>query len=545
MAGQGWFGHLFKSKEEKMRELVRKKIYERMEEQFTSEEMPYLREFIAKSSFDSKRLVQIAKRAPREFICDCIENPNFGLGDEEKAILIKHLGDKDYTIACLRNKGLWKRQITDGVSSAYELLYYSEKDVLKKFLDLSMQEFPIDFIVEFVKETDDPIFIKKYIEKAQELGINDRLKSGLIWGTKDMDYIRQHFINGEIDTFIDLPEGMTIGIEIEFENGGNLGRMEVDGWVMKTDSTLSSVLTGREITSPIMTSNKGDAENIHVICNMIQQSGGMITEKCGGHIHIGAHTLSSNKSFQCLAGLWANTEKVLYIISNAPGEKFRGTSYAKPISGLLENYIPERKGEPVRISFDNMRPKGESSKYCGIKLPSLKKDFRPGQYSKDYTIEFRSPNGTIDPKTWIENINLFGGMVRAAEELAQITAIPVKRMTPEQRKKLEDFSRLCTQELSDEEKLSILLSLTVSEDKKRIYEERYEANSVLYKESLIDKYIAKKPINPFKIAKRTITSDNRAQGTTVMEAEGMLTRDNQRRIEHEQGRNNSGIAIST
>ena len=33
------------------------------------------------------------------------------------------------------------------------------------------------------------------------------------------------------------------------------------------------------------------------------------------------------------------------------------------------------------------------------------------------TVEFRIPNGTIEPETWIENINLFGGIISASEKL--------------------------------------------------------------------------------------------------------------------------------
>ena len=36
------------------------------------------------------------------------------------------------------------------------------------------------------------------------------------------------------------------------------------------------------------------------------------------------------------------------------------------------------------------------------------------------TIEFRLANGTINPEMWIENANLFGGMVAISEELARI-----------------------------------------------------------------------------------------------------------------------------
>ena len=99
------------------------------------------------------------------------------------------------------------------------------------------------------------------------------------------------------------------------------------------------------------------------------------------------------------------------------------------------------------------------------------------------TIEFRLANGTTDPETWIENINLFGGLVKSAQELAEIQKKPENEKTESDYKKLAFFDKVNDPEASEKEVLDALLSLTVAEEDKYIYEERYEVNNELFKEN--------------------------------------------------------------
>lgn len=41
-------------------------------------------------------------------------------------------------------------------------------------------------------------------------------------------------------------------------------------------------------------------------------------------------------------------------------------------------------------------------------------------FKKQDTIEFRLSNGTLNANTWIENINLFGGIIKVAQNIAII-----------------------------------------------------------------------------------------------------------------------------
>ena len=138
------------------------------------------------------------------------------------------------------------------------------------------------------------------------------------------------------------------------------------------------------------------------------------------------------------------------------------------------------------------------------------------------TIEFRLPNGTIDPKIWIENINLFGGIVKASEELAQIQRKPEELRTHEEKEKIKLFERLSCSNLTEEEILDILLTLSVGKDKKKIYEQRYKINSSLVKNDpeLEDQFklnTAKRPISK-RSKKGDFTGTNIQKGQEILES---------------------------
>ena len=92
------------------------------------------------------------------------------------------------------------------------------------------------------------------------------------------------------------------------------------------------------------------------------------------------------------------------------------------------------------------------------------------------TVEFRLANGTVDPKTWIENINLFGGIVNAAEKLGKIQNKAEEQRTQEEIKLLEKMKLLKTKDIKKDEKMEVLLDLTISEARRNIYRERYMTN---------------------------------------------------------------------
>ena len=127
------------------------------------------------------------------------------------------------------------------------------------------------------------------------------------------------------------------------------------------------------------------------------------------------------------------------------------------------------------------------------------------------------PKGTIDADTWIENINLFGGIVKASEDLAIIQSKLEKERTREEQEKLEYFEKLKDTEITDLEKLENLLKIVIPEENRETYMKRYKVNSELLKQnpSIEQDIISKtsqKPIDIKNIVKKVFGQE---EGITV------------------------------
>lgn len=150
----------------------------------------------------------------------------------------------------------------------------------------------------------------------------------------------------------------------------------------------------------------------------------------------------------------------------------------------------------------------------------------------DYTntIEFRLPNGTIDADTWIQNINLFGGIIRIAQDLALIQEKPIQQLTTEDKKILACFEQIKNQELSETDKLEYLLEMVIPEKDRCIYIDRYEVNSELMEENFkikdeISSMLSKNTIDINKIGKKVFLGDNAITGQEYNDGIQFIERD--------------------
>ena len=292
-------------------------------------------------------------------------------------------------------------------------------------------------------------------------------------------------------SFIKLPKTMTIGAEIESEGiYSNLIRKIIKNlksdWKEEIDTSLNS---GVEVKSPIIHGNdEKRVYEMNEICLLLNRLGQKISDRCGGHIHIGSDYLTTKESWMNLLQLWSNNEELLYIIANKEGEAPRVmlSSYAKPYSGALEKKLNEKTvqletiEDVKKLAKDVQNGAGD----YGINFKNLG--------NEKNTIEFRIPNGTIDAKTWIENINLFGEIVKAAEDLALIQNKQREDRTDEEITKLKLFEKLNNDGISDSERLEILLQIVISIEDRDIYRKRYITNSKLYEKSVVKDFIRKK-----------------------------------------------------
>lgn len=324
---------------------------------------------------------------------------------------------------------------------------------------------------------------------------------------------------------------MTVGMEIESVGDMNVGHIgeileKMGNWNSKSDGSIdcSGYEESSEIISPVLSSKERDVTNeIRNICAMLNYSGQHTNNSCGGHIHIGANYLKNTRAWQNLIDIWGNTEYVIYIISNTEGEIPRNAvkHYAKPISRDLENSINNGTinliDEQDLKEFKELLANQWPVKYNGINFCNL-------VFKEKHTIEFRVPNGTINADTWIENINLFAALVKASQILADIQERNESQIDKKDGELIECFERLKTENLEEEQKLELLLKVTMfeeTEEIKDIYKKRYKTNSELMKKQhylneSIKSGTAQKGISIGKIAKKVFLG---ADAVTAKELE--------------------------
>ena len=439
-----------------------------------------------------------------EYIKECIENVGkmqaLYINGDRAVNLIKETGDSEYI------KEKWLENVKKMQALGIEgrnavILIKATKDIeyIKKLLKnkektkaLNIQDFHAIELIRTVEEKE-PGYIKEYIKnhiknrKINEL--ESTFLAQVIIMTGDAEFIdyceNSDVLNRETREILDrftkmppvtLPDKMTIGVEIESE--GLASREEIAGiignlsWKLKPDDTLDDGIEAVPL-SGLTPSTAGD--EIYGACKALCLSGQTISERCGGHIHIGADYLTNLQDWKNLRTIWNNTEKILYIISNRKGEIPRKgvLVYARPISGNDES-----KQEIINLENESDLEKFivetkiiQGTRYSGINYCNV------GRKEKN-TIEFRLPNGTLDPTTWIENINLFGGLVRVSHELSEIMLKSEEQRTEEEKKMLYNYEVIQMEQ--DERKVAeALIGLCVSQEQMQTYLDRYDENSEL------------------------------------------------------------------
>lgn len=520
-----------------------------------------------------------------EFIKQCVEDEKFGFSFQEKIELIAATKDADYIKRFIEQN---QEQLSDDSSKMKLIQATGDIEYIKHCIESEMlEEFYNE--ISLVQNIRDPEYIMKYIKKHNEvlteenrirlikslgnivyidqcikdktLMLSDEEKTELILSTKDKEYMvrcisdeslnlpapfrlilaqvtrceqeKQRLLKQyEVEVTpseINLPSGMTVGVEIESEGEFSRSlRGEIfEGWKAKDDPSLEN---GVEVISPILRGTCKDAQNIYKICNILNDIGQEAGENCGGHVHIGADYLTGTDSYANLLVIWSNAEKVLYQISNEPYQLPRNKAvsfYAKPISRKIEEALQSGslnlETEEDLQSFIKQLKDVQENRHFGVNFLNVNQ-------RKKNTIEFRLPNGTLSPEAWIENINLFGGIVKAAEEIAQIQRKVAKERTDAEKQKLDLFEAMNSGSLTEEAVLNTLLMLTVGEHQREVYKHRYKTNKELMQSDVflefeMDNLIAEKPIKTKKMTGDFWSGLQSVTGQEIIAADARLSND--------------------
>ena len=456
-------------------------------------------EISTRQQLNSKESINSRCQLACTFISDILVRKNlieewekYGSNGDHICSLIKSVNDPEFTKECIKN---YKK---------YKLNDDNVADLIRTLNDL-----------EYIKG-----FVKEQIQNKNINGKNIHYIIQLALFTKDMELIENLRKNcdakivEELDRYLKiqpttLPKEMTIGVEIESEGPCNweniretIDEAELD-WVAKDDGSLQN---GTEVASTILTESTASME-IFKICQELRRLRQTTSKRCGGHIHIGADYLTDIQDWRNLRTIWNNAEGIFYAISNAKGEIPRQgvIEYASPISKKDETFSETIKldSEDDLEKYIKLLKEIQGSKYSGINYRNV------GSSGKN-TIEFRLPNGTINPTTWVENINLFGGLIRTSHELSKIMKKTEEQRTEEEKQMLYNYEILQTE--TDEKKdAEALIKLCVLPEQVKTYLERYNVNSKLLKHSPEIYKRLKERISTKKIGQKVFTGEERSK----------------------------------
>lgn len=173
---------------------------------------------------------------------------------------------------------------------------------------------------------------------------------------------------------------------------------EVFNWCVKHDHSLNN---GAEITSPILIDDKRYWEDLRTVCDFARRFG-EISIHSAGHVHVGTQALgSSKKSWLNFLKLWSAYENVIYRFGyNEYLTKNKGISYCKSTSLMFFNAYIVFGDNLSRLLNYLSDSRSQAVNFQNVTLSN--KEVIPFG-----TIEFRNPNGTLDPVIWQNNVNLF------------------------------------------------------------------------------------------------------------------------------------------
>ena len=209
----------------------------------------------------------------------------------------------------------------------------------------------------------------------------------------------------------------TFGMEMEFDETqyhdveDEIANHNFDNWLLYEDASLDN---GGEVVSPILTDTERNWKDLIGICHIVNNHG-IINNNCGAHVHIGTQVLGDDvKDWLRFMKLWAVYENIIYRFSYGEYLSYRLSigEYAKPISRRLYSQYQTFSG--CNPSFRNLIFSISLSRNDAINFQNVSVD-KGKNIVYGNTIEFRVPNGTLNPVIWQNNVYFFLKLLKYAK----------------------------------------------------------------------------------------------------------------------------------
>lgn len=239
-------------------------------------------------------------------------------------------------------------------------------------------------------------------------------------------YLDHYYL--ELRTKLGFDDKVTFGLELEFEQAMNMRiskRMKNDlllkNWCLKGDSSLDK---GGEITSPVLRDNQDSWEHLTNVCTIVKDNA-QIGDNCGGHIHVGVQVIGDEReSWLNFIKLWSVYENIIYRFTYGEFLVARTSmnSYARPLSKRFwEDYITSVK-KPW--TTNEIIDQANHERYQAVNFENI---FNLTKYSYKNTVEFRCPNGSLDPIIWQNNVNFFVNILKYSKSRTYDDDVVMKR----------------------------------------------------------------------------------------------------------------------
>jgi len=220
-------------------------------------------------------------------------------------------------------------------------------------------------------------------------------------------YLSYYYL--ELRKVLGIDEYITFGLELEFENAmrecinSRLKKANIsEDWIFKNDRSLT---LGAEINSPKLKDTPLAWDELKTVCKIVKKDA-IIGPNSAGHIHVGAQILGDKtNTLLNLILLWSVYENIIFRSSYGEYLNSRPSlfKYAKSMSkDFLKEYEQLKTYDDLNIYLIMNRLKYERKQAINFQnIKNLNKELTGN------TIEFRCPNGTLNPIIWQNNVNFF------------------------------------------------------------------------------------------------------------------------------------------
>ncbi len=217
-----------------------------------------------------------------------------------------------------------------------------------------------------------------------------------------------------------LPTDVSFGVEIEYER---LSRKAVQKYIAKNLPTwLSkediSVSTGGEINSRILHDDLASWKELRLVCEYLKRKHPNTEYKAGGHIHIGAHILKNTEDWKDFLLLYIAYEDILtrFLYGDKINARKTIQIFAPPIRDMLYNNLQDIINAPNIYGIKSNVP--WNLQYFAISFNNVQWAAVGTGFDARIknTLEFRSPNATIEEVVLQNNIHALSKCVLVANQ---------------------------------------------------------------------------------------------------------------------------------